>query len=167
MPTASQTRYPALDDPAWLRERYVVEGFTQRGIATLVGCSDVLVSRALKRHGILRPADRTAPEAAPVRHGEPMPERRFVGLEERLAGEFVDLDVEVPPAVLERRLHEGLQDFAELARPAAELPRERLWSLVVDQVDAPTARVCVFTAAVLAAEQARPQNDAQALVRLG
>jgi hypothetical protein len=35
-----------------------------------------------------------------------------------------------------------------------KLPRERLWGLVVESVDAPTAGVCVLTAAVLAAEQA-------------
>jgi hypothetical protein len=46
-----------------------------------------------------------------------------------------------------RRLSEGLTDFAELTHLAAEMPPERLLGLVVDQVDAPTARACVFTAA--------------------
>lgn len=55
---------------------------------------------------------------------------------------------------LARRLAEGLTDLAELTRLAAELRRERLWGVVVDRVDAATARACAFTAAVLATEQA-------------
>ncbi len=54
---------------------------------------------------------------------------------------------------LARRLSRGLTDFAELVRLAGELPPERLWGLVVEEIDAPTARVCAFTAALLAAEQ--------------
>jgi hypothetical protein len=50
---------------------------------------------------------------------------------------------------------EGTTDLAELVRLAGELPRERLWGVVVESVDAATARSCAFTAAVLAAEQAR------------
>jgi hypothetical protein len=42
-------------------------------------------------------------------------------------------------------------------RLAGVLPRERLWGLVVDRVDAPTARACAFTAAILEAEQSRPK----------
>ena len=141
-----RVRYPALHNPNWLRRLYVDEGIPQGGIAKLAGgCSDVTVSHALKRHGIRRPPGwKPPPVELPSRAFDP--EREFEGLEQRL-GPLADLDVEVPPAELERRLSEGLTDLAELVRLAGELPREQLWGLVVDQVDAPTARSVVFAAA--------------------
>jgi hypothetical protein len=99
------------------------------------------------------------PEVRCIRRGSLRlyPACEFVALGDRLElpAEEVDLDTEVAPDELARRLAEGLVDFAELARLAAELPRERPWALVVDEVDAPTARACPFTAAVLAAGRAR------------
>jgi predicted transcriptional regulator len=136
-----------LHDAEWLRARYVNEGLQQSEIATLIGCSAGAVGRALKRYGITV-RDRNEPE----------PSRAFAPLASRLAharGDhaLTDLEADVAADELARRLAEGLTDLAELARLAGEMPRDRLWSLVVE-VDAPTARACVFAAAAVAAEQA-------------
>ena len=51
----------ALNDAAWLRERYHDSGLTTHEIAADLGCSHVTVVRALMRHGIkARPPGRRA-----------------------------------------------------------------------------------------------------------
>jgi hypothetical protein len=64
------------------------------------------------------------------------------------------------PDELARRLEEGLTDLSELVRLAAEMPPERFWGLVVDQVDAATARSCACAAALVAGSQARSVSQA-------
>ena len=46
------TKYPKLDDRAWLTGRYVTDGASLADIADEVGCSRSAVSAALTRHGI-------------------------------------------------------------------------------------------------------------------
>jgi hypothetical protein len=140
--------FPELHDADWLRARYVNEGLQQSEIAALIGCATASVGHALKRLGV------TAKERS-----EPEPIRRFVPLASRIVcngrGGGVNLAADVAADELARRVAEGLTDLAELTRLAGELPRERLWALVVDEVDAPTARMVAFAAASLAAEQSR------------
>jgi hypothetical protein len=135
-----------LDDRHWLEDQ-LGAGRSVAKVAAGIGCSETTLRRALRRLGL------ESDQRAGGHGGEPEPVRQFVGLGDRL--ELVDLDAEVAADELARRLAEGLTDFAELVRLAGELPRERLWGLVVESVDAATARSCAFTAAVLAAEQTR------------
>ena len=44
---------PELGDRSWLSERYVDQGMTAAEIAAELGCHPTVVTRALKRHGIV------------------------------------------------------------------------------------------------------------------
>ena len=59
MTSPTRRRYPQLDDVAWLTRRYHDDGVTQADIAYEVGCSTMLVSRAMARHDI--PTDPNRP----------------------------------------------------------------------------------------------------------
>lgn len=47
-----QSKYPQLDDRAWLEERYVTDQMTQAQIAKVIGCSRSAVALAMDRLGI-------------------------------------------------------------------------------------------------------------------
>lgn len=47
-----QSKYPHLDDRAWLQKSYVEEGMTQAQIAKVIGCSRSAVALAMDRLGI-------------------------------------------------------------------------------------------------------------------
>lgn len=56
-PHADRGRRPALlDDPDWLRRRYVDDRRSMKAIGAEVGADGATVGRALRRHGIERPA---------------------------------------------------------------------------------------------------------------
>lgn len=71
-PAAGQARYPQLNDPEWLEERYVTHALTITQIAGELGCTPPAVRKALGRHGLLgkqAPAEqRPTPGASAVRH---------------------------------------------------------------------------------------------------
>ena len=57
------TKYPELDDRAWLTGRYVTDGASLAAIADEVGCSPKTVGDALARHGIpIRPSNPQRPD---------------------------------------------------------------------------------------------------------
>jgi hypothetical protein len=87
------------------------------------------------------------------RYGEPPPARDFEGLDAKVAGPLADLDVDVGDDELQRRLDQGLHNLAVLVGLAGRTSRDRLWDLVVSEVEPATARAVAFTAAVLAAGQ--------------
>lgn len=68
----SQTRYPQLNDPEWLEERYVTYALTITQIAGELGCTPPAVRKALGRHGLLgkqAPAEqRSTPGVSATRH---------------------------------------------------------------------------------------------------
>lgn len=170
---AVAVRFPELRDEAWLRHR-VEAGFTATEVARELGCSDVLAGKALRRLGLTtgpRVPHGTAPyaestegrntyaESAEVFAQPDDREREPIRDFKPLSLELANLDADVGEDELRRRLAEGLHDLQVLVEVAAEIPRERLWGLVVDQVDAPTARACVFAAAAVASAQARRVHD--------
>lgn len=62
-------KYPELQDPAWLRARYVEDGLSLDGIAELVDfdCSAVTVGYWMRKHGIpARPRTSRAPAGRSV-----------------------------------------------------------------------------------------------------
>ena len=65
-------RYPELQDPDWLRARYIDEGLSADQIAEMLGfeCASQSVLYWLRKHNI--PA---RPQAAPAPHGRPRPGR--------------------------------------------------------------------------------------------
>lgn len=48
----STSKYPELNDEAWLRARYEDEGLTRKQVGELLGCSATAVLTAMRRHGI-------------------------------------------------------------------------------------------------------------------
>lgn len=57
-------KYPELQDPEWLRARYVVDGLSADQIAEMIDfdCTTTTVRNWLRRHGIpLRPSTEQAP----------------------------------------------------------------------------------------------------------
>lgn len=56
-------RIPQLWDPEWLRRAYVDDGLSQQAIADRLGCGQVVVSVAMRRHGIQTRRDRRREEA--------------------------------------------------------------------------------------------------------
>lgn len=54
---AGQPRFPQLQDPAWLREQYEMEGRSTRDIAAELGCAKSLIDHYMRSHGIARRSD--------------------------------------------------------------------------------------------------------------
>jgi hypothetical protein len=129
MPASSTLRYPELGDRRWLSDQ-LAAGRSAEDIAAQLGTGTTTVRTALRRLDL--------DGRVSARHGEPRPQRRFVPLADRL--EAGDLDVDVAPDELARRLAEGLTDLAALAELAECTSRDALWDLVVSQVAPATAR---------------------------
>jgi hypothetical protein len=62
------SRYPQLNDRAWLEQRYIAEKLTTRQIAAHIGCHQDVVADALRRNGVpLRAKTCNLPKGLPSR----------------------------------------------------------------------------------------------------
>ena len=52
VPRETRTRYPELRDPAWVRQRYLVDLLSPQEIAARLGCSRGAIYPALRRAGV-------------------------------------------------------------------------------------------------------------------